>query len=188
MSFLGVDQSLNATGICVISDDGVVVRTLLTVEHKVGGKTDAKLLGIRRAVISALSEARFAALEGYAYDSIHRAFDLGEVAGTVKTALFEHEIPYVVVPPVTLKLFATGTTRASKEDMIAAAKASGVDPGDDDNRADALFLARVARAMLLGADRKRCEMEAIHSLKVSSSGKQDKRAPRRPRRLIKNAL
>lgn len=187
MTFVGVDQSLNATGICVISDEGAV-RTLLTVEHKTGGASDVKLLSIRRAVISALSECRFAALEGYSYDSVHRAFDLGEVAGTVKVALLEHAVSYVVVPPVTLKLFATGTAHAPKEDMIAAAKALDVDPGEDDNQADALFLARVARAMLLGSDRKRHEMEAIHSLKQSSSGKQHKRGPRRARRLIKNAL
>lgn len=181
-----MDQSLNATGICVISDAGAVL-TLLTVEHAPGGATDVKLLAIRHAVISALSECRFAALEGYAYDSIHRAFDLGEVAGTVKCALYEHKVPYVVVPPVTLKLFATGTAHAPKEDMVNAAKEAGVE-SKDDNQADAFFLARVARAMLLGADRKRCEMEAVHSLKRSTSGKQDKRAPRRPRRLIKNAL
>jgi Holliday junction resolvasome RuvABC endonuclease subunit len=187
MTFLGVDQSLNATGICVISDEGVVLR-LETIAHKVGGASDAKLLAIRRAVISAISACQFAALEGYSYDSIHRAFDLGEVAGTVKVALVEHEVPYVVVPPVTLKQFATGTTTAPKEDMIAAAKASGVDPGEDDNQADALFLARVARAMALGPNRTRCEMEAIHSLKLSSSGKQNKRKPRRVRRLVKNAI
>lgn len=186
MTFLGVDQSLNGTGICVISDEGVV-QTLLTLKHAAGGASDAKLLAIRRAVISALSEARFAAYEGYAYDSIHRAFDLGEVAGTVKVALFEHEVPYVVVPPVTLKLFATGTAHAPKEEMENAARALGVEPGDD-NQADALFLARVARAMALGPDRKRCEMEAIHSLKRSASGKQNKRKPRPVRRFIKNAL
>lgn len=186
MTFVGVDQSLNATGICVISDEGVV-QVLLTVEHKTGGAIDAKLLSIRRAVISAISGARFAAMEGYSYDSVHRAFDLGEVAGTVKTALFEHSVSYVVVPPVTLKLFATGSTNAKKEDVIAAAKTSGVEPGDD-NQADALFLARVARAITLGPDRKRCEMEAIHSLRRQSSGKQNKRTPRRARRLVKNAL
>lgn len=187
MTFLGVDQSLNATGICVISDDGVV-RSLSTVEHKVGGAIDIKLLSIRRAVISALSETRFAAMEAYSYDSVHRAFDLGEVAGTVKVALLEHQVPYVVVPPAILKMFATGTAHAPKEDMILAAKATGVDPGEDDNQADAFFLARVARAMLLGSDRKRCEMEAVHRLKQSSSGKQDKRGPRRVRRVVKNAI
>ena len=39
MTYLGVDQSLNATGICVISDEGSVLR-LWTVEHASGGASD----------------------------------------------------------------------------------------------------------------------------------------------------
>lgn len=185
MLFVGVDQSLNASGICVLTSDGAV-QTLLTVEHKEGGAIDVKLLSIRRAVISAISGCSFGAMEGYAYDSVHRAFDLGEVAGTVKVAMLEHQVGYVVVPPVTLKLYATGLSHASKDDMVAAAKAEGVDPSND-NEADAFFLARVARDFAQGTAKKRREMEAIHSLKLSASGKQRKHT-RRTRRVIKNAL
>ncbi len=184
MSFVGIDQSLNASGVCVISDEGAV-QTLLTVEHPTGGAIDVKLLSIRRAVISAISGASFAAMEGYSYDSVHRAFDLGEVAGTVKVAMLEHGVGYVVVPPVTLKLYATGLSHASKEDVIAAAKAEGVDPSND-NEADAFFLARVARDFAQNTAKKRREMEAIHSLRLSTSGKQ--RKPARRVRRIKNAL
>lgn len=184
MSFLGVDQSLNATGVCVVSAEGVV-ESLSTIAHATGGASDVKLLSIRRAVISAISSARFACLEGYSYDSIHRAFDLGEVAGTVKVAFLEHHVSYLVVPPVTLKLFATGSTRASKEDMIRAARKLGAAVAEaDDNQADAFFLARVARAYTLGDARLRCELEAIHSLRHPKP----KTSPRRVRRLIKNAI
>lgn len=186
MAFLGVDQSLNATGVCVIADDGVV-QALSTVAHKTGGAIDVKLLNIRRAVISALSGCTFAAMEAYSYDSIHRAFDLGEVAGNVKVALLEHSVSYQVVPPVTLKLFATGTTSASKQDMIDAAKAAGAVP-ENDNEADAFFLAQIARALTRDTAKKRCEMEAIHSLRLSASGKQRKPAKRRVRRFVKNAI
>lgn len=184
MTFVGIDQSLNASGVCVISDEGAV-QTLLTVEHPTGGAIDVKLLNIRRAVISAISGASFAAMEGYSYDSVHRAFDLGEVAGTVKVAMLEHGVGYTVVPPVTLKLYATGLSHASKEDVIAAAKAEGVDPSND-NEADAFFLARLARDFAQGTAKKRREMEAVHSLRQSASGKQ--RKPARRVRRIKNAL
>lgn len=184
MTFVGVDQSLNASGICILSDDGRVQR-LLTVEHPTGGAIDVKLLSIRRAVISAISGCSFGAMEGYSYDSTHRAFDLGEVAGTVKVAMLEHDVRYVVVPPVTLKLYATGLSHASKDAMVEAAKAEGVDPSND-NEADAFFLARVARDFAQGTAKKRREMEAIHSLQQSASGKQ--RKPTRRVRRIKNAL
>ena len=182
MSFLGVDQSLNATGICVLDEDGGI-RSLLTVKHKVGGASDVKLVRIRKAVLSATSGAVFGALEGYSYDSIHRAFDLGEVAGTVKTVLCEHAIPYLVVPPVILKMFATGSTRAEKLDMVTAAKAKGALVLDDD-QADAFFLAHVARAFVRGAAHKRCEMEAIHWLKHPTT----KKTAKRPRQLVKHAI
>ena len=184
MSFLGIDQSLNATGVCVVSDDGTV-QILRTVRHEVGGVSDIKLLNIRRSVISAISGVRFACLESYSYDSIHRAFDLGEVAGTVKVALLENSVQYLAVPPVTLKLFATGSTRASKEDMVQRAREEGVALVDnDDNQADALFLARIAQVYTLGGSRRRCELEALHGLRSPSK----KKTPRRVRRLVKNAV
>lgn len=172
---------MNGTGVCRISDEGLV-EVLLTVKHATGGASDIKLLNIRRALISAISTSRFAAYEGYAYDSIHRAFDLGEVAGTVKVVLLEHAVPYITVPPVTLKMFATGSTRADKPDMEAATIARGVRTGDD-NQADAFFLACVARAYALGGARLRHELEAIHSLKHPRP-----KTTKRVRRLVKNAI
>jgi len=50
-----------------------------------------------------------------------------------------HQIPYQGVPVGTIKKHATGKGNAGKEAMIAAAKARGLDP-QDDNEADALAL------------------------------------------------
>ena len=50
-----------------------------------------------------------------------------------------HQIPYQGVPVGTIKKHATGKGNAGKADMIAAAKARGFDPVDD-NHADALAL------------------------------------------------
>ena len=50
-----------------------------------------------------------------------------------------HDIPYQGVPVGTIKKHATGKGNAGKADMIAAAKARGFDP-EDDNEADALAL------------------------------------------------
>lgn len=50
-----------------------------------------------------------------------------------------HNIPYAGVPVGTIKKHATGKGNASKDDMINAAKASGHEPGDD-NEADAICL------------------------------------------------
>ena len=50
-----------------------------------------------------------------------------------------HNIPYQGVPVGTIKKHATGKGNAGKDEMIAAAKARGHDPVDD-NEADALAL------------------------------------------------
>lgn len=50
-----------------------------------------------------------------------------------------HQIPYQGVPVGTIKKHATGKGNAGKVEMIAAAKARGINPVDD-NHADALAL------------------------------------------------
>ncbi len=56
-----------------------------------------------------------------------------------------HQIPYQGVPVGTIKKHATGKGNASKAEMIAAARACGFNP-QDDNEADALALLAWATA------------------------------------------
>lgn len=185
MTFLGIDQSLNGTGMCLLAPDGRA-SSLSTVDPGglVGGK---RLVAIKNALVTLCRSVEwrvdFAALEGYSMGSVNRPFDLGEVGGIIRMTLADNEIPYVVVPPVIVKMFATGATGATKEAMVAAARALGAAPGSDDE-ADAFFLARVARAFHSKTDMTRREMDAIHALKNPKT-----RAPaKRPRKLIPNAI
>jgi Holliday junction resolvasome RuvABC endonuclease subunit len=185
MSFLGVDQSLNGTGLCLVGPSGDVV-SLSTVNpgDLVGGK---RLVAIKNALIAVCRSVDwkldFAAIEGYSMGSVNRPFDLGEVGGIIRLILTDNGIPYEIVPPVIVKMFATGTTGAPKEAMEAAAKKLGALPGND-NEADAFFLARLARAYHSKVEMTRREMDAIHALKNPP-----KKAPkRRARKLIANAI
>lgn len=54
-----------------------------------------------------------------------------------------HQIPYQGIPVGTIKKHATGKGNASKDEMIAAMKAHGHSPSDD-NEADALALLHLA--------------------------------------------
>jgi Holliday junction resolvasome RuvABC endonuclease subunit len=166
MPFLGVDQSLNASGLCLVDPDGAVVKHG-TLAQKVA-QGDTRLLRIREAVAAYLPGVACAAMEGYAYYSTNRAFALGEVGGAVKTVFMERAIKYLIVPPIQVKQFATGHTSADKAEMIAAAAACGVRVTDD-NQADAFFLAQIARAYALGTAKRRCELEVIHSLKKAAA-------------------
>ncbi len=61
----------------------------------------------------------------------------------------EHSIPYEGVPVGTIKKFITGKGNAGKAAVIAAAKALGHLP-EDDNEADALALLHFAREQMMG--------------------------------------
>lgn len=181
MAFLGIDQSLNGTGVCRLDPTNGAV-TLATIDPQ--GLRDVERLSlIKRTVASMATGVEFAALEGYSYDSVGRVFELGEIGGVIKVLLHESGIEHVVVPPVSLKKFATGSTHASKEDMIDACGARGASPADD-NQADAFFLAHVARAYVQGNAERRCEMDVIQNLKNPTP----KKRARRVRRLVKAAL
>lgn len=177
MAFLGVDQSLNASGLCLLSPEGSVLALHTVIQKAAQG--DARLLRIRQEVQALLVGVQYAAMEGYAYYSVNRAFALGEVGGNVKSVFMANEVKYLTVPPVQVKQYATGHTSADKQDMVAAAKAMGAEPKDD-NQADAFFLAHIARAYVLGTARKRCELEVIHSLKKATAT--------RPGRVLKKAI
>ncbi|MBR0670718.1 crossover junction endodeoxyribonuclease RuvC [Neoroseomonas soli] len=63
----------------------------------------------------------------------------GGFLGTLTAWCEEHEIPYAGVPVGTIKRFATGKGNADKAAMIAAMRARGFAPADD-NEADAIAL------------------------------------------------
>ena len=181
MSFLGLDQSLNATGVCRIREDGTTDSAAVVAPK---GRVDGeRLVLVKRAVEALLFGVTHAAIEGYSYGSTGKVFELGEIGGVLKVLLLEREIPYVVVPPALVKKFATGNAAAPKERMLEAAAERGFST-DDDNQADAFFLAHIARAYVLGTDKHRREIEVLSVLRHP----RQKRAPRRVRQLVKAAI
>lgn len=85
-------------------------------------------------------------LEGYSMGSRGRAvFNIGEWGGVARLTIYQAGIPFVEVPPSTLKKFATGRGNAPKPDLrMELYKRSGLDVADD-NAVDALWLLAAAR-------------------------------------------
>lgn len=85
-------------------------------------------------------------IEGYSLASPGRLalIRLGEIGGTVRRELFLQDLPYVERAPSNVKRFATGNGNADKPQMIAAARARGASPRNDDE-ADAFHLRRMGR-------------------------------------------
>ena len=70
---------------------------------------------------------------------VDAAHAYGGFLGQLTAWCEQHRIPYLGVPVGTIKKHATGKGNASKDDMIAAVRARGFHPSDD-NEADALAL------------------------------------------------
>lgn len=77
-----------------------------------------------------------------------------EIGGIVRAILHRRGVPFVDVPPSTLKVFAVNDGRATKEQMFDAARAlCAQDPPRNDDEADAFWLRRMGVARyLLGTD------------------------------------
>lgn len=140
---IGLDLSLTATGIATAEG----TRTLKPVSGLVGM---ARLAAFRSTLLSECARADLVVIEGYSMGTQRQASHahaLGELGGVVRLALYEAGVPYVDVPPASLKRYATGKGNANKGQVLeAASKRSGLDFAGDNNRADAWWLRQMGLA------------------------------------------
>ena len=143
--YIGLDLSLTGSGVVVLRHHGVAVRR--TLKNRLRGYE--RLAWIRDRVAEVVREAQeasrlpvVAVIEGYAFGAAHKAHDIGELGGVVRTMLFEDGVPFALVPPPTLKKFATGAGNAPKDNVLMQVlKRWGVEMADN-NQGDAYALAR----------------------------------------------
>ena len=151
---LGLDLSLRHSGIAY--PDGSVI----TVETR-------DLRGPQRwaMIFDAITPGLFgtldlAVIEGYAYAAVGQAlFDLCELGGLVRWELYRAGVPWLVVPPTTLKKYATGKGTANKSSMVVAARERLGYGGVDDNEADAMWLRAIGLDVL---DEPSCPLPKLH--------------------------
>lgn len=144
MNVLGLDLSLTAPGFALSNG------TPYSFKPRKGIVGPERLQVIREEVRTAVEwdHVEFVAIEGYSFNSlVSRAHAQGELGGVVRLWLFEAGIPFVEVPPASLKKFATGSGAADKFAMgQAAAKRSNGIEFSDDNACDAWWLCQMAIA------------------------------------------
>ena len=84
-------------------------------------------------------------IEGFSYGSKGSStVDIGGMGWIVRVALYEAGIPYEVVSPSTIKIFATGKGTAAKDDVLLAAVRRLDYQGNSKDEADALWLYALA--------------------------------------------
>lgn len=148
--YIGIDQSYTGFGFVVLDETGHSHQKSLLKYPSSKFKNDAaRLVKIHDDLITffAMHQSSGAkitvAMEGYAYGAKLNREKLGELGGIVKLTaqlvLFDSPIS---IPPTTLKQYATGNGRASKEDMVTAVQKWDSEITDH-NLADAYALAHM---------------------------------------------
>lgn len=146
MHYLGLDLSLRATGVSILRDD--VILSSCTLKTKSSGAE--RINSIKSRILTLIGEhiigEFICALEGYAFvKNVRGQYSKAELHGVIVDTLFENHIEPIIVPPTTLKKFAVGSGKASKQDMINWAKGKYIVDKIDDNQADSIALAYYAK-------------------------------------------
>lgn len=141
MRILGLDLSLTATGMCRV---GGVLGTFVP-----RSRGDSRLDEIAAAVRDwcAADDIELVVMEDLLFGGKAAAVmggPLGMVHGAVRLQLIRKRLPYVVVPPASLKKYATGRGNATKPDMRVAWLQRARDDVRDDNQVDAAWLQAMA--------------------------------------------
>lgn len=129
---IGVDLSLTATGIAGPA-------ATCTLAPKTRGCE--RLIWLRDRVRKVCELADLVVIEGYAFSARNsHAHALGELGGVVRVALHVASVPFVEVPPASLKKYACNRGNAKKEEILAAAIRRLGYEGSSHDEADALWL------------------------------------------------
>lgn len=114
---IGLDLSLNSTGVCVMTPDSVYTETITPDKNQA---LDNRVNDILRAILMHVDKESITMIEDYAYASFPGSSSvtkLAEINGVVKHDLWSKFIPYFTIAPTTIKKFLTGSGKAKKEDM-----------------------------------------------------------------------
>lgn len=146
MSILALDLSLTATGWAHSNGRSGVI-----VPRGEFARGIDRLRWIRWSV-SQLRPFDLAVIEGYAFGRIQKAHHLGELGGVIRCALADANIPFVEIPPASLKMFATGKGNAKKDVVLTAAIQKLGYGGNSNDEADALWLLAMATVHYVRTD------------------------------------
>lgn len=114
---LGIDPGLKNLGLVRISKSGAKESPFVFGCYSSEIDGIDRLIELRQHVLDWLP-ADLIVIEGYSYASHFQSHQLGELGGILRLAFREFNVPWIVVPPPTLKVFMAGHGRAEKEDVM----------------------------------------------------------------------
>jgi crossover junction endodeoxyribonuclease RuvC len=151
---IGIDLSLNATGVCS-SQSSQIFNTIhgygfIEVEPKSKGIPRWNM--IREAIRSILSEVgrnSVVFIEGYSFGAHSRSVTgLAEIGGIIRMDLHDHGVKFIEIPPTVLKKFVTGKGICKKDIILKEVYRRWNMDLSSHNLADAFGLVKLGEATL----------------------------------------
>lgn len=152
--FAGIDPSLTATGICVLMQGEPLIRTIATTP-----KSHSNTFERLDYIVHEVGDILFGDC-GFGRDDvicIERPFvspkhmnaqqNLLVLSYLIRQCLYKHRMPWREVSPAALKKFVCGKGTAEKSMMLMRVYQHWRISANDDNQADAVGLAYMAKAM-----------------------------------------
>lgn len=142
MNVAGIDPSLRCCAVARPNGELLLLKSDLT--------GFPRLCQLRDTVLAVCDDdaVERVVIEGYTFGTTHSAHVLGELGGVIRAGLHDRHIPWIDIPPGTLKKYATGSGRALKPDMVDAAREQLGYTGASHDAADALWLRAIGLDLL----------------------------------------
>ncbi len=161
--YMGLDLSLTSSGVAVLNTLHTSKGEFETIERnliKSNKRGVHRLQELSNKIVRELERHNPAgvAIEGYAMgkggsgSNSGRVFDIGEWGGIVRLTLLNRNIPTILVPPKTLKMFVALNGNADKELMTQSLKDRFSILERQNDKADAVGLSIMAQAFFEGLD------------------------------------
>lgn len=155
-AIIGIDPSLNGTGICVRTLDGDYLHQRL--EPPKGCVGVPRLAWLRERLTDVLTRAacsvRLAVVEGYSYGSTSHAHALGEWGGVLRLVLADAGVTdLITIPPQTLKKWVIGHAKpgqCGKDVMILKTFQTWGKAFHNGDECDAFCLTKAGEALWKG--------------------------------------
>lgn len=167
---VGIDPSTK-TGLVILGSDSTVhCHKLIRAEKGVKGIERANAIADGILELISITPVDFAVIEGYGYGNAHTLATLVEIGTLIRYKLRLVSVPYVEVPPTSLKKLVSGKGNAKKDLMLLETfKRFGFETSDD-NIADAYCLAQAGLVLRGVTDLPKAQVAALDAIKKSQVG------------------
>lgn len=162
---IGIDPALNSTGIAVYGAQYFNCNLIKPPAHL----KEVKRLAYQRDCLKNLIKSHdftHCCIEGPSLYSVNRADDIGQLRGVFLITLYDFAIPFVLVPPTSLKKYGGGNGNADKDKMIGTAKKEWPGHSFTGDTADAAWLAHISRNLKEENQIKRTQLEVLKTLQT----------------------